>query len=561
MKNRKTLDMAHGVTMTNRGTINVSDAENMDTGIYTGTIINEGKIHVWGIIAGGDIINQGSGEIIYHFKLEVAPPTFDEARSGYSQPEAKSITITSTDDVPAKIVSVEIDGEDFVLNAGNKAKLANGASDTSWTIQPKAGLSLGTHTATIAVTYSGNLLTPNKTATATVTFNVSNWAEGSGTELDPYLIPDLPTLEAFRDYINGGKGAGEYFKVTDNIDMSTKYGADKDSWTPIGSSSKPFNGTFDGGGFEISGLYINATSLSSNLGLFGYSYGTIKNLTVSGSVTGGSYVGGIAGENEGIISDCHSDCTVTGGTVTISKASAAVDAAPAVNSSLNYNGEAQALITAGRAGGGTMQYSLDNTTYSADIPTGTEAKVYTVWYKVVGDKNHTDTEPQSVEVTIKKADSALTDDNSEVTYGDTITLVAAVTGNNTSGIHLAAAGIDKVVFTLNGASLGSADVTYDSPSRDSGTAALEIIADKRFAIGANTIRAEYGGSVNLNGSENDSITVTVNKKTLMPSVAASLVPGEYTTGQRTATRARTGRSSSPARYSAKRPPPTVRWSL
>ena len=64
------------------------------------------------------------------------------------------------------------------------------------------------------------------------------------------------------------------------------------------------------------------------------------------------------------------------------------------------DGAGQNLINEGTATGGDMQYSLDGTNYSSAIPTGTDAKTYTVWYKVVGDKNHNDTEPKKVEVTI-----------------------------------------------------------------------------------------------------------------------------------------------------------------
>ena len=48
-----------------------------------------------------------------------------------------------------------------------------------------------------------------------------------------------------------------------------------------------------------------------------------------------------------------------------------------------------------------MQYSLtENGTYSQDIPTGTDAGAYTVWYRVIGDANHNDTAPASVPVSI-----------------------------------------------------------------------------------------------------------------------------------------------------------------
>ena len=72
--------------------------------------------------------------------------------------------------------------------------------------------------------------------------------------------------------------------------------------------------------------------------------------------------------------------------------------------SLTYNGKAQALVEAGTAEGGTMQYSLDGKSFSEKVPTATEAKSYTVWYKVAGDANHTDSAPQSITSTIAKKD-------------------------------------------------------------------------------------------------------------------------------------------------------------
>ena len=77
---------------------------------------------------------------------------------------------------------------------------------------------------------------------------------------------------------------------------------------------------------------------------------------------------------------------------------------PTAQENLTYTGQEQALITAGSVtSGGTMQYSLtENGTYSQDIPAGTDAGTYTVWYRVIGDANHNDTAPASVEVSIGK---------------------------------------------------------------------------------------------------------------------------------------------------------------
>lgn len=99
------------------------------------------------------------------------------------------------------------------------------------------------------------------------------------------------------------------------------------------------------------------------------------------------------------------------GTVTIkvNKATPTFNA-PTAQENLTYTGQEQALITAGSVtSGGTMQYSLtENGTYSPDIPTGTDAGAYTVWYRVIGDANHNDTAPASVEVSIGKKPLTLT---------------------------------------------------------------------------------------------------------------------------------------------------------
>lgn len=92
--------------------------------------------------------------------------------------------------------------------------------------------------------------------------------------------------------------------------------------------------------------------------------------------------------------------------VTVQKAniSANLITPPIAQENLTYIGQEQALITAGSVTKyGTMQYSLtENGTYSQVIPAGTDAGTYTVWYRVIGDANHNDTAPASVEVSIGK---------------------------------------------------------------------------------------------------------------------------------------------------------------
>lgn len=99
------------------------------------------------------------------------------------------------------------------------------------------------------------------------------------------------------------------------------------------------------------------------------------------------------------------NCSTVGSTASktlditlVDKTPASVTAVPAAKTGLFYNGTDQALVTAGTASGGTMQYSLDGTTWSTAVPTGKNVGAYTVQYKVVGDATHTDTAPEKCQL-------------------------------------------------------------------------------------------------------------------------------------------------------------------
>ena len=70
---------------------------------------------------------------------------------------------------------------------------------------------------------------------------------------------------------------------------------------------------------------------------------------------------------------------------------------PTANANLEYTSLPLTLVTGGGATGGTMEYSLDGTMYSASLPTGINAGNYDVWYRVKGDSNHNDTEGKKLD--------------------------------------------------------------------------------------------------------------------------------------------------------------------
>ena len=122
----------------------------------------------------------------------------------------------------------------------------------------------------------------------------------------------------------------------------------------------------------------------------------------------------------------------------------------------------------------------------------------------------------NVTLTVYKAGSTVNPDEDSVyitaTYGDTITLTAEVAKAQTNGISLMAAQ-DEVEFFCGSTSLGAARVRYSDGSHTSGVATLIYdTSDGGIPVGTtSTITAVYGGSVNLNGSNTNSIQVTLNK--------------------------------------------------
>ena len=114
--------------------------------------------------------------------------------------------------------------------------------------------------------------------------------EGEGTAESPYLIENVDDLKLLAENVNNGEAyANTYFKLTANIDLNIE-----PNWTPVGKSGLPFQGTFDGYGYQITNLKIS--NGGQYAGLFGYTKGAvIKNCNVTGEINGYNYTGGIVG--------------------------------------------------------------------------------------------------------------------------------------------------------------------------------------------------------------------------------------------------------------------------
>ena len=180
---------------------------------------------------------------------------------------------------------------------------------------------------------------------------IGSWADGGGesgaaedlgyiydSNTKTYTVYNADGLMNIAELVNGGK-TDINITLDKNIDLTGK------NWTPIGTDyDNSYKGTFDGGGHTITGLtfttndeyvglfgWLNRAGTVKNVvmegvqitsnqiyggsigGVVGYGWGTIENCSVSGSVSGTVYVGGVVGAQiGGSITGCSSSATVKG---------------------------------------------------------------------------------------------------------------------------------------------------------------------------------------------------------------------------------------------------------
>jgi hypothetical protein len=146
----------------------------------------------------------------------------------------------------------------------------------------------------------------------------SGMIAGDGTAGNPYIITTAEQLAAISIWVSAMNPtlketySAAHYKLGDNLNLSEYVPMTTIEWKPIGTSTYPFSGVFDGNGKVINGLSINSTSI--NRGLFGsIRGGTVKNLGLEGvDISGNNQVGGIAGNIESTtISDCYTTGKIT----------------------------------------------------------------------------------------------------------------------------------------------------------------------------------------------------------------------------------------------------------
>ena len=508
----KNLTVTNGATLTISGEKTLSSSITVNDGgtlTVSGTVTNSGTITVesGGTLTGtGTINNTDSGKVTNNGTNDKVTITYPSTVTVTSEPsgtagpnQSVTFTATVTGNDTAGTPTGTVQFKDGETNLGEAVALEDGAA----TYTAANGLDIGEHPITAEYIPADGSSYQGSTSSA-LTFTVVGEVESisiktppTKTEYETGNTLDLTGLEITVHYVGStytqniawGEGSG----ITASIDdepVTTLYASQHDGKT-VTITYEEKSATTDGT-LTVSKANPQVTAPTAKTLTYD---GTDQALVTAGGTTGGTMQYSLSEDGEyteaiptGIDAgqytvyykvvgnDDYNDVAAQSVSVTIAKANAQVTAAPQAVEALAFTGQPHALVTAGSAAGGTMQYSLsEDGEYTEAIPTGTDAGDYTVWYKVVGDNNHNDTTAQSVSVTIGKAAATVT------------TAPQAVTGLTYTG--------DPQELVTEGTATGG-EIQY-SLSKDSGYSAT---------VPTGTVADDYSVWYYVKGDDNHSDT-------------------------------------------------------
>jgi len=208
--------------------------------------------------------------------------------------------------------TLSVSKESVTFDHNASSALVSVTSNTGWTVTSSASWchvspSDGSNNGSVTISVEENKTNEKRESVVTVSTTKGNLSKSitvsQGKPPYYHIISSAEELAAFRDYVNQG-GEDQNGRLTADITLSG-------TWEGIGTEAQPFSGVFDGNGYSVSGI----SSQSDCSGLFGViSHAKVHDLSVSGSLSNGQYLGGIAGKAvSSTIDHCQSSVTLSSG--------------------------------------------------------------------------------------------------------------------------------------------------------------------------------------------------------------------------------------------------------
>ena len=362
--------------------------------------------------------NHNNYTISEPFEVTIAPKeltskeiviTLDQEKYPYTGSEIKP-------DVIVKFGNTEFTKDkDYTVSYSNNKDVGTETKQPTVTIKDKDGGNyIVSGSKTFEITSAASSLTKDPTVKTNIIYNGTDQALiNAGASSTGKVQYSLSKDEnSFSETIPTGKNAGDYtvyYRVKGDVNHSdseigsvkvtiapkeiTSFNLSQTSYIYDGSEKKPDVTVKDGNTTVSKDEYTISYSNNINAGT--------ATVTITDKTDGNFNVHGTK-------------------TFTINKADGSLKQKPAGIENLTYTGVAQNLITAGSSETGTLEYSLDKVNFGTTIPTGKDAKSYTVYYRVKGDANHKDVNSSQFNVTIAKAALTISVGNYEMFEGGTI---------------------------------------------------------------------------------------------------------------------------------------------
>ena len=456
-------------------------------------------------------LTAGSGE---SFADSVSIPTDYTKVSADATTIVLTKTFDATDSLPAATVTAAPTAKSGLTYKGSDQELVNAGTtpdgtmqysldNTNWSTAIPKGKDAKTYTVYYkAVGDSGHSdstvanvqVTIGKKDISGVTIDaIANQSyTGSAITPDPVVKDGETILVKDQDYTvdytnntNAGtatltiKGKGNY---TGTKDATFTINPAEQTLTVSGSTSVPYNKTLNLN--DICSSNAPGATLQFALAhLASLPSGTTFD-AATGKVTAGNNTGSFeVTVDSAAVTNYNAALQKTFTVYIVTTPAASVAAAPTAKTDLKYNGNDQALVSEGTANGGTMQYSLNGTTWSTAIPKGKDAKTYTVYYKVKGDSDHTDFTPTSNTVSVSIAQKEVT--VAPGTYKvskeyDTTTTAGTGTGNlSVTGIVDSGVSVKATPVAYTSANVGGqSNVEVNLTLSGTGSANYKLAASK-----------------------------------------------------------------------------------
>ena len=360
--------------------------------------------------------------------LAIAQGTWAQA---YPSQDFNSVTSGNNTKSPVTVNCAAVSSNMAVLSSGNNI-----------TISISAGYTI------VGATMVVDQATNRKTITAT---------NGTLTNQTPFQ-GDITTVQNVNNSSTTLSTSGNY-----RFEWMTVY------YTPI-----DYTITYNLGGGSVSG---NPTSYNIETATF-----TLKNPTRSGYTFTG-WTGSNGSTKQTSVSIAKGSTGNKTYTANWQVNQASVTKAPTAKTGLTYNGTAKALVNAGTASNGTMQYRIGTSgTWSTSIPTATNAGSYTVQYYAKGTGGASDSGTGSVQVTIAKANPTVTAPTAKSGLKYTGSAQALVNAGSTTG--------GTMQYKVGSGSWGTSIPTGTD-------------------VGSYTVYYQVVGNTNYNGNNGSNFQVTI----------------------------------------------------